>query len=269
MNGPDRESRFFFAHVQKAAGTSLFVRLQRQFQREQIYPDGSDEAIGAGAGGGTRPPLPRLGPTLLVSHLLERYQARRDEIRVVTGHFPLRTTELLGDEFTTLTLVRDPVERTLSSLRHHQLKTPADRDRPLEELYEDPIRFQGLIHNHMVKVFSLSPEEIVVGDGIMARVDVFTTARLDEAKARLAGVDVLGLHDHLEEFCSELTERFGWRLGPSVHANRTEPVEVAKSFRARIAADNALDAELYEHAQALWSSRRAVRAAASPRATGG
>lgn len=253
MSGPYDERRFFFAHVQKAAGTSLFVRLQRQFQREQIYPDETDVQVGAG---GTEPRLPRLGPTLLVSRLLERYGARRDEIRVVTGHFPLRTTELLGDAFTTFTLLRNPVERTLSSLRHHQLRTPADRGRPLEELYEDPVRFHGLIHNHMVKMFSLSPEEILAGNGIMARVDEFTAARLEDAKTRLAGVTVVGLDDHLEEFCGELSERFGWQLGPGVHANRTEPVAVARSFRQRIAADNALDDELYAYAVELHEQRR-------------
>ena len=254
LSGADQESRFFFAHVQKAAGTSLIVRLRRQFRREQIYPDTSDVAAAAAAS--TEPHLPRLGPTLLVSQLLDRYQARRDQIRVVTGHFPLRTTELLGDRFTTITIVRDPVERTLSALRHHQLRTPADRDRSLEELYDDPIRFHGLIHNHMVKLFSLSPEEILAGDGIMAHVEPFTSARLEEAKVRLAGVDVLGLHDHLEELGGELEARFGWSLGQGVHANRTDPVVVPASFRARIAADNEMDAELYEHARAVWSVRR-------------
>ena len=268
MTRADHEHRFFFAHVQKAAGTSLSVRLKREFRREQIYPDASD-ADTAPADGDAGPRFPRLGPTLLVSRLLERYAVRRDEIRIVTGHFPLRTAELLGDEFRTLTLLREPVERTLSSLRHLQARTPADRDRPLEELYDDPVRYHGLIHNHMVKMFSLSPEEILAGDGVMARVEVFTPARLAEAKSRLGGVDVLGLHDQLDEFCDELTERFGWRLGSDVHANRTEPVEVAASFRARIAADNAADAELYEHARTLWATRRAVRAAGSPRVADG
>ena len=255
----EQESRYFFAHVQKAAGTSLFIRLQRQFPREQIYPDASD-VDGAQAGPGDsdeRPPLPRLVSTLLVSHLLERYRARRAEIRVVAGHFPLRTTELLGDRFATMTLVREPVARTLSALRHHQIKTPADRDVPLEVLYDDPIRFHGLLHNHMVKMFSLSPDEIVVGDGVMARVDAFTTARVEEAKTRLAGVDVLGLHDDFEGFCDELTHRFGWKLGAGVHANRTEPIEVARSFRERIARDNAADCELYDYARELHARRRA------------
>ncbi len=56
--------------------------------------------------------------------LLERWKARRDEIRVVTGHFPLCVTELLDADFATFTVLRDPVERTLSYLRHHRDTTP-------------------------------------------------------------------------------------------------------------------------------------------------
>ncbi len=247
--------RFFFAHVHKAAGTSLVVRMKHQFRPEQVYPDRTDEAPLPSGSGDDEGRFPRATPTLVVDHLLERYRARRSEIVVVSGHFPLRTTELLGDEFTTLTVLRDPVERTLSSLRHYRQRSPNEKDQPLEALYEDPMRFHGLIHNHMVKMFSLSPEEILAGGGVLNHVDPFTRERLDEAKARLASVDVLGLQDHYEDFCRELTERFGWQLGPTVRANTTKPVAVDPVFRRRIAADNALDVELYEHARALWESR--------------
>ena len=179
-------ARFFFVHVHKAAGTSLLHRLRHQFARDEIYPDESDVA----AAGDGATPLPHLAPTLLVSHLEARYRVRRDRIALVAGHFPLRTTEILGDPFTTMTLVREPVERILSALRHHRVHTPADADRPLEELYDDPIRFHGMLHNHLVKMFSLSPDEIRLGDGMMAHVRDFTPARLAEAKQRLAGVDV-------------------------------------------------------------------------------
>jgi hypothetical protein len=235
--------RFFFAHVQKAAGTSLFVQLQREFDRPQIYPDLSDD-------------VPGPAPILFVSHLRERYRARRDEIRIVTGHFPLRTTELLEDDFITLTVVREPVARTLSFLRHHRRKTPADADRSLEELYEDPIRFHGMIENNMVKMFSLSPEEMLVGDGLMTHVKDFGPDRLERAKAGLAGVDVLGLDTRFPEFVEACDSRFGWDLGVPMHANRTAPDDVAASFRRRIAADNAADVELFEFARELRSGRQ-------------
>ena len=131
--------------------------------------------------------------------------------------------------------MRDPVERTLSFLRHHRRRTPDDRERPLEELYDDPIRFHGLIHNNMVKMFSLSPEEMLAGDGLMTHVEDFTPARLQRAKDQLAQVDVLGIDVRFDEFVDQLRARFGWRLGPPTHANRTEPIDVARSFRTRIA----------------------------------
>jgi Sulfotransferase family len=242
-----QQDRFFFAHVQKAAGTSLVFRLRRQFGRQAIYPLESDKGNVAGV--------------ISVDHLLERWRAHRDQIRVVTGHFPLCTKELLDDDFTTLTVLRDPVERTLSYLRHHREVTPSDRDLTLERVYADPLRFDGLIHNHMVKMFSLSRDEMTAG--VLTRVK-FTTERLERAKERLMSIDVVGLQEHFDEFCRELTLRFGWDLGPPTHVNRTDPVTASGDLRARIAEDNALDIELYDFARGLYAERKKMEAI-SPR----
>ena len=72
--------RAFFVHVQKAAGTSLIYRLRRVLDRSQIYPDASDGS----------PEL--VASVISVEHLLRRWPERRDQVQVVTGHFPLRTT---------------------------------------------------------------------------------------------------------------------------------------------------------------------------------
>jgi hypothetical protein len=233
--------RFFFVHVQKTAGTTLNKRMQRHFGRTAIYPDRDvDGEI--------------VASVISVEHLLSRWRARRDEIRVVTGHFPLCTTEMLGGEFTTLTLLREPIERTLSYLRHHRVITEADREKSLEDIYSDTFRFHGLVHNHMVKMFSLTPSEMT--DGVLTRVD-FSRDRLERAKQRLATVDVVGLQEGLENFCEELTERFGWRLGDPVHTNRTDATDASEAFRSRIAEDNAMDIELYDFARRLCEQRRA------------
>jgi hypothetical protein len=237
VNGAER---FFFVHVQKAAGTSLVFRLRRQFGRAAIYPPESDKDD--------------VAAVISVEHLLARWQSDAATTRVVTGHFPLCTAELLGGGFTTVTVLREPVARTLSYLRHHKQLTPEDHDRSLEEIYDDPFRFHGLIHNHMVKMFSLTVDEMT--DGALTRVD-FNADRLERAKENLAAVDVVGVQDRFEELCSTLTSRFGWNLGPSTHVNRTEAVAVPESFCRRIAADNAMDVELYEFARALWDGRTA------------
>ncbi|MGH8984203.1 MAG: hypothetical protein ACRDY6_10070 [Acidimicrobiia bacterium] len=232
--------RFFFVHVQKAAGTSLVFRLRRHFGRAAIYPPEADKGD--------------VAAVISVEHLLARWRTDAATTRVVTGHFPLCTTELLGGGFTTLTVLREPVARTLSYLRHHKQLTPEDRDRSLEEIYDDPLRFHGLIHNHMVKMFSLTADEMT--GGVLTRVD-FTPDRLERAKENLAAVDVVGVQERFDELCSDLTSQFGWNLGASTHVNRTEPVDVPESFCRRIAEDNAMDVELHAFAHTLCDGRTA------------
>ena len=100
--------RYFFVHLQKTAGTS-FSRQMKEFGRPAIYPSDQDGN-----------PITR---AIDVEHLLARWRDRRDQIRVITGHFPLCTVELLDADFNTFTVLREPVERTLSYLRHHRKMT--------------------------------------------------------------------------------------------------------------------------------------------------
>ena len=223
-------------HILKTGGVSLYVRLQRHFGDQAVYPAPSD--------GDPADVAPQLFPHIL----LERWAARRDEIRVVTGHFPLCTAELLGADFTIMTVLRDPVYRTLSYLRHHRDTTPADADRPLEEIYEDPARFRPFIENHMVKMLSMKAEEM--SNGMMTVIDL-DRRRLRAAKRALRKMDEFGFQEELEAFAKRLERRFGWRLGPPVHENVTRPTDVPDSFRRRIAEDNRLDMELYEYGRRL------------------
>ena len=213
--------------------------LRRQFGRSAVYPDDSD---------GRKVDV---ASVLSVDHLQERLAARGSEIRVITGHYPLCVRELVGDP-TTLTVLRDPVERTLSYLRHHRDTTPADADLSLEEVYEDPFRFSAMIHNHMVKMFSLTPDEM--SDGLLTVVD-FDEERLERAKDQLATIDAVGLQEDFDAFGRRLQEQFGWNLGPERHLNRSEETSVSQAFRNRIATDNAHDIALYRFAQGLVSSR--------------
>jgi hypothetical protein len=234
------DRRFFFVHIQKAAGTSLFTRLHRMLGREAVYPDDTDGE------------LTTVAPQMVPEQLVARWAVRGDQIRVVAGHLPLCTTELLPVEFTTMTVLREPVERTLSYLRHHRLLVAEDRDKPLEEIYDDPFRFHGMVHNHMVKMFSLTTDEMT--SGMLTRVE-FTPDRLARAEEQLATVDVVGLQEDFDGFCDELEARFGWDLGEPVVANTTAPTDVPPALVDRILEDNALDVELYDFARRLVSER--------------
>ena len=64
-----------------------------------------------------------------------------------------------------MTVLRDPVERTLSALRHMRERDAEFRGKPLEEIYADPIKFRCLIQNHMVKMLAITREEMT--DGVL------------------------------------------------------------------------------------------------------
>jgi glycosyltransferase involved in cell wall biosynthesis len=240
MSNADHPRRTFFVHMQKTAGTALRQGLINHFGKRAVYPtqgvDGTD-------------------PTQLVTstdYLRERVAARGEEIEAITGHFPLCTRDLLDGGYTTVTLLREPVERTLSYLRHHRKEEPADRDKSLEEIYENPFRFSGFVHNHMTKMLSLTPAEMT--DGMLTPLEL-NEIHLERAKGALEGIDAVGLQERFDEFFGWLGARFGWQLGEPETLNATDPVDVPQSFRDRITEDNALDVELYECAKELVASR--------------
>jgi hypothetical protein len=222
--------------MQKTGGVSLYMRMQREFGEDAVYPAKSDgDAV-------------RVAPQLMTNVLLERWRVRREQIRLVTGHFPLCTIELLDADFAAFTVLRDPVDRTLSYLRHHRNTTPEDREKPLDAIYEDPGNFKHFIEDHMVKMLSMRAAEMT--DGMMTVLDL-DRRRLRTAEKALERMDTFGLQEDLEGFAQRLEGLYGWHLGPPVHENVTEGDRVSSSLRRRIADDNRLDMELYEHARGL------------------
>jgi hypothetical protein len=234
--------RFFFVHLQKTAGTTLFMALRRQFGRDAVYPTPELEGVDWS---NTNVPL-----------LRDVFEREGDRIRVVVGHFPLCTVDLLGAPFTTLTVLRDPFPRTLSFLRHRRDKIPEHADAGLDELYADPRMLHALIHNHMTKMLGMTAEQMTNG---MATMVPYDEAILRRAEAGLERIDVVGVQERFGDFWQELEARFGWDLGEMLHANATrpEPDDVSAWLERRIRADNELDFRLYRYAVDLVERRAA------------
>lgn len=230
--------RFFFVHLQKTGGTALYQRLRESFGNEAVYPTPSDHG--------------NVAAVLDVDHLVERFRTHRDELRVVTGHFPLCVIERLEAPFTTFTILRDPIQRTLSLLRRRQVADERFQGFDLADIYDD-LSLQHIIRNHMVKMLSLTVEEM--GTTPLTLPVTFDEARLERAKRNLERIDVVGLQDRFDDFCAELEVRFGWDLGPPRFANRTPHGPVPEDLCERIASDNHMDVELYRYATQLLEER--------------
>lgn len=228
-----------FVHLQKTGGTALLRRLRHHFGPDHVYP------------------LPEEQGTAEVVLDVDRMQQRVTElggrIRVVTGHFPLAAAEVLPGPWEAFTVLRDPVERTLSFLRHQREVEPRFAGATLDAIYADPVSTTGLVTNHMVKMLSLTVEEMTSGALSPVVVD---PERLDRAQRQLAErIAVMGLQRRFDTFCADLEARFGWDLGPPVFMNRTTPAPAHLALRERIAVDNAADVELYRFAEQLWEQR--------------
>jgi hypothetical protein len=239
-------ARFFFVHVMKTAGTGFVRQLQRQFPAEAVYPC---------------PAIDWVGPHdfdayINIPRLLALTSERRAEIRMYTGHFPYYVAQEIDPALTTLSVLRDPIDRTISVLKH--FKRVEERFRPcsLETIYEDRQIFRFFVENHQTKVFSLvaADNEQAINCGL-----TLDDARFERARENLARVDLLGLTEAYDDFVLAAQRRYGWwpggaELGTYVNVS-TEDWVVAPSLRDRIAADNAYDLALYEYARNLVRSR--------------
>jgi hypothetical protein len=220
------QRKFFFVHLQKTGGTALLIRLREHFGDQGVYPTPDERGIDT---------------SFSVDLLAERFEARHDEIQVVAGHFPLAAADVLGVPFTVFTVLREPVQRTLSYLR--QQVQDDQQAASLDEIYDDPWRRGWLLTNHMVRMLGQNAEELAAGT--MAPDD----ENLDRAKRALTErVDLFGFQETFEEFCVGLSSRYGWNLGEPVRAHATRPAATSDALVERIREDNWADIELFEFA---------------------
>jgi hypothetical protein len=275
MAAPGEPTRFFFIHVMKTGGTSFVFHLLRNFHPKEVYPH---EAL-------DRRYPSDVEPYASIADLLSLTAERREEIRVFAGHFPYMVCDLVGLDLRMLTLLREPVERTISVLKHFKRLFERYRDLSLDEIYDDELVFRHFVENFQTKVFALTaadqPQAFVSRvsyQEIFARLRVsraddpraadhaadetitIDADRLARAKASLATVDVVGLNDRYREFVDELRSRYGWwpaGLDDAARANvSSEPWAPSASLRARVARDNRFDLEFYEYARELVRDRR-------------
>lgn len=243
------EGPFFFIHVMKTGGTTFISQIGANFPPEAVYPSADPE------------PMKRMAQYLFLQPLQALTPEQLIEIRLFHGHLPFMATTLVGPGVITLTIIRDPVARTLSHLRHIKrgaqvagvLPTQRYREMTLEEIYDDPLRFNGFIHNFQSKLFAMSAEDGVTNCSDVLEVD---DRRLELAKQNLESVDVLGLSERHGEFVAEMRRRFGWNIEDIPNQQVSgETWDVSPEFRNRIAHDNAADMDFYAFAVELYERR--------------
>jgi hypothetical protein len=240
----------YHVHVMKTGGTSLARTLD--FALEDSFP--TPGHVGARQ-------HEKFSPQVLVA----MPPVERARFAFVSTHMPAWVGEELFPDHLRVTVLRDPVERTISHLR--QIAGLAEHPVELEELYDDPVWHARLV-DHQVQVFGASraefeadaptrrsygPSEVraafMTSIGVPRPVDEHVYAA---AVARLDRVDEVGVTERL----AELVDRLEARLARPLGALRYERVSEDRgpgpaSLRRRIERENGWDRMLYERALAV------------------
>jgi hypothetical protein len=256
-------SGIFFIHIMKTGGTSLDMALRGMFDSRSAYPGLDPE---------TSP-----GHKVDIARLLDGLPEQDVPIRFISVHMPAWVAERFAARYVTATVLREPVTRTLSHLRHIARLSALTSD-DIEEVYDDP-PYRARLANYQTRVLSQTAHQYEadrrIGDDLaraaetgsevarrefvafagplfataLANGDPLTGADLDAAIERLERFDEVGTTDRLNDFVARLAIRC--RLPTPVlrvlNTSTTE-VEAPASLVERIRADNALDVELYAHA---------------------
>jgi hypothetical protein len=233
------EQLLYFLHIPKTAGTSVIEVLDRRFAPPAILPA-------------------QLLPELAA---LSAEEIRR--ARFVRGHLGARLGEALGVPTVTFTLLRDPVDRTVSHFLHarrepgHYLHAHVNRPGYALGDFVADARTRPLVENFQARFLALSAQDApATAEGYaghpLERQIAYELGPLpaDLERAALQGLSEIDVawvvEDGVEAGLGALARRMGWDGVPPVPHRRVavQRAPVAPELRERIHALTAVDAAL-------------------------
>ena len=240
------DETLYFLHIHKTAGSSL---------REYIYDKfGRNEAC--------------LLPWELPA-VLDRPASELRNYRVIAGHYGYYLERLLGKPLVYITMLRDPVERTVSAFYDQRWREDLWLHEHIKDMTLDDYVFDRIGAREVMnfQTCSLAFDDVdrhyhglaeLWRDEEQTRAVLGDRRLLELAKARLERFAFVGLQDRFEDSLRLLAYTFGWPLPdrtPRENIRRESREKIPDRTLARIRELTALDQELYDFASGVFDAR--------------
>jgi hypothetical protein len=176
---------------------------------------------------------------------LDRFEALRDTVQIVYGHFSFGIHNVLAVPPRYATIVRDPVARVVS-LWHHIARDPAS---PFFARVNAGLPLKGFVASRVSEQTNNHMTRILVGLPVEPGVVVHDTALFEQAKENIERFFcVVGTTEAIDDVVRALARRFGWRSRavPTLNTMPDLHPEIDKETRDIIVEHNRLDLALYE-----------------------
>lgn len=226
-----------FLHVPKAGGISLLSVIRDNYRSARIYEVG-----------GNRPSLAELE----FRGMSERERLAFDAI---AGHLRFGLHECIRRPTTYLTVLRDPIDRVLSTYAFVRRKKSHPSH---EEIVRGDLSLIEVIQSGLLPMLDNGQTRALSGVG--ADVDKCTPSMLDQAKANVERhFAVAGLLERFDETLVMCRREFGWKKIRIRRLNsapvRQDPQLLDTDTRGALAETNQLDQLLYEWAEERFERR--------------
>jgi len=244
QSGSRRDSKsgrsIVFLHIPKAAGTTLHRIIERQ------YPPATLLTFGADAQGSVR-------------KFKELPEARRAEIQVLKGHMAFGLHEFFPQHATYITILRDPIERTISYY-YHILRNPTHY--LYQRVVPQELSIEEVVCGEMTPDLDNGQTRLLSGVWNDVPCGRCTSDMLEQAKRNLRDhFAIVGLAERFDETLLLLRRVFQWRwrglfyVRANVTPNRPRRDRFPHSTLESLRKYNELDIELYEYAQGLFEEQ--------------
>jgi len=249
-----KDDILYFLHLHKAAGTTFIFILDSFFDFDSIYP------------------------YRFWNRLLNDKPKDFSKFRLVRGHFGYGLCRLLPRKPIFLTLLREPVKRTLSDYDHRVrdpdpiYKNKYSKKITISDFFNDPER-RKTFENMQTYQIGLDPDILSITKSFNSRKlrrfrfreelpywadEIPKDEIIKNAKKRLDEFEFVGIAERMEESLFLFYYLFGlqplsrpWRLNPTKKSPKEIPAETIEIIKKTVP----LDTELYNYAQQIFENR--------------